>query len=168
MDRRRVLKASIATLMLVGLGLAVIPFLHAMGPNSRAEANRVHVDVSDMVPGRYKMVDLGDQVDSELKFLVIKDYDSKLYVYWLNARRGSFYIFGSREYHGHCKDFGPENVNGALKPNGIIGCWDRFYGNQIDPQMQWTYAGKRVDGRDDILEQGTYSYEGKYIVLGRG
>ncbi|MFT5258973.1 MAG: hypothetical protein ACI9J2_000834 [Saprospiraceae bacterium] len=143
----------------VGMVCLLFVFGNSLRPASKVEANRSYVDVSKMSMGTYQFIDEGTSV-----FLVMRDYDSSLYVYWLpTSSKGT--LLPDKHWNSPfytCTDFGPERIDERMKESGVIKCHDKVLDRK---EFTWTYAGKNLGEHTDDMRIPKYRVEGDYLVL---
>lgn len=150
----------------VGISLAVVPFIKSMNPSAKAGMQLPHFDVSTLTPGEYVLSrNLG-----EVKYLILKDYDSNIYVYWLPVKDNQVLMPDVHWWHwgGLCSSFGPDASNGKLLANGVIRCRDDIRPDWLSKEWRWTYDGKSLGKYTDDMERVKFTIEGRYLIAGKG
>ena len=128
------------------------------------------IDISGLKDGDYLVQDDPKKGFFTAKYLVIRDYDSKLYVYTVPFRDGqtilpdlSWWRFGAV-----CDNFGPDMEGSKIKPSGLIQCQDHDRPDiQNSKEWQWSYSGNNQGEYTSDMEVPRYAIEGNYVILGK-
>ena len=141
----------------------------SMSPSASAKAARSSHDISQLEPGDYLFEDLGRKNAWNAKVLIIKDWDSSLYVYLVPTENGKVPLperwWGWAAFGVYCKDFGPEtDTNSKILKSGTIKCLDKPSENESFETWLWTYDGKSRGSwitelyrpKFEVVEQNVY------------
>ncbi len=103
-----------------------------------------------------------------MTYLVIKDHNSKLYVYWLPVTNEGTLLPDVHwgRYGGYCQNFGPEMNGDFIKKDGVITCHDS---KELTEAFMWSYDGKNIGSysHNKNMPIAKYTIDGEYLVLGK-
>lgn len=169
MNRRKTLVISFTILAIVGVIGAGVPFFQSMKPSAAAGSALPHIDISNLKDGSFliQKVLIKGQVESQC--LVIRDHDSKLYVYIVPVRGGQVLLpdIYWRRWGGLCSNFGPEMEGDSIKKAGVIRCHDETLPEAWNAEWRWRYNGRNLGKYTKAMETPKYMIVGKYVVLGK-
>lgn len=153
----------------VGLVGAVVPFVKSMNPSAAAGSALPHIDISSLKDGSFLVQKAPIRGYHSAQCLVIRDHDSKLYVYSVPVREGQVILPDVDWWHwgGLCSAFGPEMEGDSIKKNGVIRCHDEHQSEYSDAEWRWSYNGKNLGKYTSAMETPKYMVIGKYVVLDR-
>lgn len=150
-----------------GVLLIMVPFIKSMNPSAKAGTQLPYFDISTLSPGEYIL----SKSIGEVEYLILKDYDSNLYAYWMPVKDNRILMPDRHWWHwgGLCSSFGPDALNGKLLANGEIRCRDVIYPDgSSSPEWRWTYDGKNLGRYTDDMERVKFTIEGRYLIAGKG
>ncbi len=167
MARRDQLVNLVRLFSLIAVVAISIPFILSLLPSRNAGSDLPHIYIGDMPAGSYRIEASGVKGWVGKKWLVIRDYDEKIYLYTLPADEGRILLPDTTwyRYAGSCEKFHPEMENKRIKPGGVVKCHDEPLRDQTE--WRWTYQGKSLGNSTPDLPRQRYSLEGYHLVVGK-
>jgi len=123
-------------------------FRQSLGVSDKVMGERPVYDLSQIKVGEYRLVDLPNSRLGNRKIMVIKNWDSKIYVYILPTKDGKIVMPDTPNgWWGYyeCSDFSPEmDKNNKIVRGGHIVCHDKnaMAYNHVD--WVWSINGKAL------------------------
>lgn len=105
------------------------------------------------------------------EYLVIHDYDEKLYVYRIPIQNKQISLpdITWMRWGGSCEKLEPDLNNDQIVANGFIRCQDKnrpdLEGNSNE--WKWRYNGKNMGKYTSNMEVPKYTIEGNHVVIGK-
>jgi hypothetical protein len=173
MSKRKLLVSAIVLMVIVGFSFAAFPFVAALSPSMRANAEITSININDMKPGSYKIATHSGSVEYfrgyKSSVMLVKRLDGHIDAWRLSTRNSEV---GLPDYHWwqvyfDCKDFGPTLVNGVIDETKPICCRDdleRRYGI-TNNRWKWSIDGKALVNYLDDLDRIEGTVKGGYYVL---
>jgi len=167
--RKKILLTIVMIMILSGIVFACVPFVGALKPPANAGENLPAVDVSKLENGDFIIYDSEADYYFKPRYLIIKGYDSKIRVFeyptrgYVRLPDYRWYRWGPR-----CQDFGPETVNGKLKPNGMILCKDKEALDWLSDEMHWDYNGENLGKYTEDMNSTKFKIKGHFLYLHHG
>lgn len=160
MSRKSLLVITTSIFICIGVIYLSIVFASSLRPSARAEANRPHFNISELEIGTFQ--NLNTESD---RYLVIKDYDSTLHVYWLPFRNDKVYLPDEMWFRAYypCSNFGPEmNEERKIKKDGRIICHDT---ENFLPEHSWTYRGHNLGKYTEDMAPAKFRIDQSFLVI---
>ncbi len=144
MTGRKILVYSTSVIAVIGIIFFITPFIFSLEPSEAAKSSLFEVDISGLDTGDYIEVD--DPYG--FKILILKD--------WANSFKAFMIPFDEKEKHYMlpdirwltpfvpCQNFGPEIIDGKLKKNGQIKCFDESLVEWWKNEFKWNYSGENL------------------------
>ena len=170
--KKSILTKTTASIALLGLIVASIPFIESLRPNARAVANLPHIDLSEISPGHYSLKH-PEQADLfrgyKWAVFVYRKYDGSVKLWNVPVRKGKV---GMPDLHWwqpiyECENFGPTVVNGRVQEDQPITCHDPEIHESWKKVWKWDINGKNVKDSYYDLEPTKGSVEGNYFIVGK-
>ncbi|UTW46364.1 hypothetical protein KFE80_05650 [bacterium SCSIO 12696] len=168
MDRLRVLKTGLFSIVLIGIAFIAIPFLGSLKPSQKAYADRLRVDVSHLNEGEVwisELPTLGEFSSGyEFKLLFFKGVGDELQVWRVLVKDGMVFMPDIHWWRpGYlCKNFGIF----ASEPE-VLTCLDKEVPEWWQKHWRWNVSGKNIEQMVDDMEPARGGVEGKYFVYGK-
>lgn len=163
---------------LFGAALVGGLFTRALGLPADAGALLARVNVSELAPGHFMLVDgnyerRGFLNQSERDgFLILRKHDGDFRVFWLMRREHAVGLPDSHWWRVfyYCQQFGPAAQPGVYDPGALIRCHDPDPQGWMLPRWSWSLDGKSTVDLAYVpdMERVEFSREpGGWLVLGK-
>jgi len=154
--RRKALTTVMMVLLCAGLILLSVPFIDSLSPPSHAPAYATEIDISSSMPGSFSLLHFkkGRKVEysnggwgfrSGDALLLVRDLDSKFYLYYLPTYNGKIVMplkwWG--QYEGYCKRM---SVNFGSLPTAIFCEETQESMDWNSENWVWSVDGKNLSG----------------------
>jgi hypothetical protein len=158
---RKAIARSVIGLLIIGATLTVVPFCSSLQPSARAGASLPRLNVASLQPGSFQI----RPMSKDFVFLLLKDYDSSLHLFWLPRNYAGRVLLPDRNpWSGpECNNFGPDLTNGRMAPDGMLRCQD-IGADDWRTSYRWTYSGHRLGAGQSDLTSVRFKIEGSDIV----
>lgn len=171
--RRKALTMLTLATAVVGIAMLLVPFGLSLFPNDRAYAALPRFDISDILPGTYKLATLPKAPETFNGFkqsvYFIKTQNGDLRAWVVYAKNGEI---GMPDYHWWqtyytCREFGPDLKDGVIDENSLIRCHDKDPSPGFTDHWRWKLDGKAISQYIDDMQPAGGEVEGHYFVLGK-
>jgi hypothetical protein len=175
MNIRVLLKHATLGMLLLGVGLTAYPFVAALMPNAKAQAERLRLDISEIPPGSFKFidspwVDSGRYLKSSIFLLRKNDGTVKA---WFVLRTDTGAVAMPDQHWWRmafiCENFKPTLIESKIDESKPIKCHDGP--TQVIawwlPRMQWTVDGQSLDRQVPDMEEIPGFVRGQYFFYGK-
>jgi hypothetical protein len=171
-QRKRILVALVVAMSACGAAVAAMPFAESLEPSGIAELKLPHLSVAGFAPGQFAFFPaVVKNRWRNQEILVLRDYDGTFNVFELptDPQTGRVFMPDLTWWHsdaGTCQDFGPDVLQGKLKPSGVIRCHDddkAAWGQE----WRWTYKGKNLGSQQDDFPIPKFILKDDEIVIGK-
>jgi hypothetical protein len=146
--RKRVLQIAVASMVLLGMGFAAMPFLFSLRPSAKAYAELPRVALPPLAPNSYAYVEdplASPQLPSAI--LVVKRGDGTLNLWWVPTAEGGHRL-PERHWDNNwgyiCRDLSPDFVSETIY------CKDSDVPDWIGHHHRWSLDGEALSGERRI------------------
>jgi hypothetical protein len=158
---------------IVGITIALIPFVLSLFPSDRAYAALPRYDISDLNHGSFKLVipDRAFETFNGFKQSVffLKTKAGEIRAWKVYTKNGEI---GMPDYHWWrtyftCRDFRPGIINGVIDENSYIQCHDKNISQWQSNNWRWNLDGKALTQNVTDMNQVKGFIEGDFYVIGK-
>ena len=159
--RKKILWAGLLGLLAIGFVYVSIPFATYFGPADNSGETLPSINVAEMKVNTFINYDVGSSSGNGSRYLIIKKSINSYIIYHVYIRDDLVVMPDCVWYRmgGLCKDFGPEIIDGEIKANGLIMCYDQDIEEGRKEQWRWTLEGKKYDqwtSDMDLVKHNTF------------
>jgi hypothetical protein len=171
MERRRILLYTVASLGILGLVAALVPFVSSLQLNPRSGESLPRYNVADLHAGSARVLHPGGNRGYGTAVVVTRDLSGVIHAFWLFSSHGRTGVPGaSWTVNFWCDDFGTRQVDESLETT-FLTCKDEQFQNpelgQLYAQSRWTLTGKSLGSRIADLQPARFTVEHDEIVIGK-
>lgn len=171
MPRNSLLIGTLITLV-IGVVLAINPFVGPEDPLGGAVEDLPHIDISELPVGGYMFHD-GDVEQGRygIRYFIVRHAEQTYDVhYMLRNEHGDTMMPDLYWWRAGwpCKNFGPTTEEGKITESSVMQCHDRDE-NGGRPNNQWKITGEAIDHEQNDMDRiKKYMVKGKYLIIGVG
>ena len=168
MTKRSFLTSIVLVLICLGLVVASIPFTQSLMPTSKAGESAFKINISDLELGQFLIHKHPGSTLSGLKYLILRDLDSEIYVYKVRYTEQGIVMPDTSWWYtmaGYCKDFGPEVEGMIIKPRGVIKCHDHDVLEFWKKNWLWKYSGESLGEYPEDMISPIFHIEGNRLII---
>jgi hypothetical protein len=174
MKRKKLLIATVVLFSILGMVFVATPFVSSLQPSKKAEAALARVDISNIEPGSFKIMDhpaYGELYNGfEWSLIIFRATDGQFYFWDVPTKDGAVGmpdLFWVRPFYP-CQMFGPTIENGFVDESMPIICHDSELPSKWwAMRWRWDVRGKALDSMMEDLQVTRGIVDGKYFVIGK-
>lgn len=169
MERKRVLAYSVASLGILGLLAALLPFVSSPQLNPRSGEDLPRYNIADLRADSARVLHPGGSRGYGTAIVVTRDQSGQVHAFWLFSSDGRTGVPGaSWNVNFWCDDFGAVQTN-ELPETPLLTCKDEQFQNldHLHAQSRWTLTGKSLGTWTADLQPATFTIERDEIVIGK-
>ncbi len=174
MNRKKTLTAIVVLLSMFGMAFVATPFFSSLQPSKKANSALPRVDVSNIEPGSFEIIDhpLYEDIFNGFGWglIILRSAEGKFYFWDVPTKEGAVGmpdLLWVRPFY-LCQMFGPTIENGIVDESKPIVCHDEDLPSKWwAERWRWDIRGKALDPMMEDLRTTRGILDGKYFIVGK-